>query len=258
MPIHTKIFQIGFNVTESLSLHYYLVNNGINSIFGDNGNLAITMTNNCLAGVNPLAGYESYDAFFDMEAIDSSGNFIYAYQTCLGQIYNRYPDALYVFNIQNVKNWIEKRASLYGYLPAAIKFFNCTENDVLDIWKNNYEEYVEYALKMFSGKKNFLLYDIDECNIETVNSFFGSHGIALNSNLYKSYSEIRGSTDISVHVKGIREAALFFRYHKNDLNTAIELLEIAQQQRPCSSYFKDELAVWNQLKNRVENKVNAE
>ncbi|WP_039912254.1 hypothetical protein [Cellvibrio mixtus] len=252
-----KIFQIGFNLTDSLSLHNYLLCNGIKSIFGDSGKLAISMVNNSLAGADVFYNYEGYDAFFDMEAIDETGSFIYAYQYCLDKIIAQYPAALYIFNTQNVDNWIQRRSELYGYLPSASKFLKCSELEVKEKWKKDFEDHTVNVLKKFKGCDNFLIHNIDTDGIENINNFFNRHSINLDPTLYKPYNETRGSTDLSYHIKNIREAALFFKYHKDDLNTAIQLLELAQQHRPCSSFFKNELFAWTEIKNNHQNNDHA-
>lgn len=242
---HIKIFQIGFNLTHTLALHNLFLKNGILSIFGDNGELAKTIRENAKSD-KPMMGYEEYQAYFDMEAILPDRTPIYAYRDYLDDLYRCYPNAVYILNIGNIDDWIERRKALYGYLPKAMDHYNCDEEAVTNIWRSHYFEHIAKTKMLLADCKGFFIYDIDNCPLADLAVFLKQFEVALDASLFEDVKETRGSTDKKWHVGHLRESAMYFYYHLGDKETAIKLLEIAQAQQPCKAFYRDQLALWAQ------------
>lgn len=242
----TKIFQIGFNLSDTRSLHNYLASNGVSCAFGSDGELSKTIFDNA-RNVRPLFhGYSTTQAFFHMEHISQDGEQMYAAEALISEIYRQNPNALFLFNSRPVEEWIELRKRSYGHYPLGMKYYGLNESELSDKYRSEYSQYTINIFKLFHNKNNFFHYDCAKKNIHDLNIFFSSHGFVFDLKYFLVEKEVRGSTDLTTHVKNLREAALFFRYHKLDVQAAVNILRVAEKFHPCRFYFREELKKWEQ------------
>ncbi|MEP0356636.1 hypothetical protein [Paraglaciecola sp.] len=102
-----KIFVIGPNKCATGSLYQYFKNNGLKSVHWDDGLLAKRMVSNVSAGLDILTGYENFTCFLDFYWVTQG---IYVSPLLLRFfIAEQYPDALYIVNRRDKKDWRASR-----------------------------------------------------------------------------------------------------------------------------------------------------
>lgn len=109
-----RFFQIGFNRCGTASLHRFFRLNGFRSVHHDGGRLAIAMDANLRAGRPILAGYERFDAFFDMSYLRAHIHVeIYRrWDEILAQV----PEAHFILNLRDVDHWIGSRLAMGSWI----------------------------------------------------------------------------------------------------------------------------------------------
>lgn len=239
-----KIYQIGFGLTGVLSLYHYLLDNHVKAVHWDHGNLSRTLFDNLHSRRPLFSGYESYQAYLNLEHMTEDGEIVNAVERHLDEIYAADPSGLFIFNVQPVESLIKTRASLYGYLPGAMRYYNASEEEVFARWRTSYWSQVARVNTLFSGSDRLFVYDISQNTPADLDAFFSQHGFHFCSDRWQEYPEVRGSVDLNLHIRNIREAALYFRYHRSDFKSAIELMEISEKYKPCTAYYRDELKTW--------------
>lgn len=239
-----KIYQIGFGLTGVLSLNHYFQSNGISTIQWDEGRLARTVEANIQAGRPAFTGYEGYQAFLNMEYMLDNGEVVNVPEKYLGEIFAQDPDGIYLLNVQPVEQLIDIRSRLYGYLPAAMAYYGTDEQGVFCKWREAYDIHLARVAAVFAGTDRLVTFDLAHNSPADLDAIFVRYGFKLSANLWQDIPEARGSVNLTAHVRNIREAALYFRYHLRDLSTAIVLLEAAERYKPCTNFYRNELASW--------------
>jgi hypothetical protein len=150
-----KIFQIGFNRCGTASIHHYLVANGVRSVHQDEGRLVQRMFANLANGDDLLAGYEEFDAFTDMEFLDSSGTYLEGYKL-FPYLAAQYPDAVFILNTREREAWIRSRLAhgrKISYAQRAMRHYNVNTIDALtDLWRADWERHHHRVTEFFAGK----------------------------------------------------------------------------------------------------------
>lgn len=159
-----KIFLIGFNKCGTTTIHRYFVANGISSVHWDKGRLARRMFQNIASGDPLLTGYESFDAFTDMECLDKRGVYHLEAYKLFPYLAEQYPDAVFILNTRDREGWIRSRLRQLGYAARAKKHHNVTSNEALaEIWRADWDRHHRRVTEFFSGARyRFLV-----CKIET-------------------------------------------------------------------------------------------
>jgi hypothetical protein len=161
-----KIFQIGFNKCGTRTMHHYLRANGISSVHWDNGRLAQRMFANLANGDDLLTGYETFDAFTDMEFLDSTGLCYLEANKLFPYLAEKYPDAVFILNTRDREDWIRSRLA-HGSEPYAerqMTYFNVTsEEELAERWRADWERHHRRVTEFFAGKP----YRFFVCRIET-------------------------------------------------------------------------------------------
>jgi hypothetical protein len=159
-----KIFLIGFNKCGTTSIHRYFVANGIRSVHWDKGMLARRIFQNIASGAPLLTGYESFDAFTDMEWTDERGVYHLEAYKLFPYLAAQYPDALFILNTRDRESWIRSRLRQPNYAARARKYHRVTSNEQLaDIWRADWDRHHRRVTDFFSaGSFRFAV-----CRIET-------------------------------------------------------------------------------------------
>jgi hypothetical protein len=160
-----KIFQIGFNKCGTNSIHNYLAANGVKSVHWDRGKLAKRMFANLAKGEKLLAGYERFDAFSDMEFLDTDGTYLEGYKL-FRDLAAQYPDAVFILNTRDREAWIQSRLE-HGtrpYLSRHMLHLKTNSVDaVTDHWREEWDRHHRSVIEFFMGKPlRFFV-----CKIET-------------------------------------------------------------------------------------------
>src|SRR5262245_6163956 len=110
-----RIFLIGFNKCGTTTIHRYFVANGIKSIHWYKGRLARRIFCNIARGDPLLTGYESFEAFTDMEYLDHHGAYHLEAYKLFPYFAVQYPDSTFVLNIRDRESWIRSRLRQPNY-----------------------------------------------------------------------------------------------------------------------------------------------
>ena len=102
-----KIFQIGFNKCGTRTLHSFFERNGVPSVHWAQGTLALRILRNLLEGSAPVAGFEEYVFFSDMEA-STDRFFVDAYKL-FPFFHQHYPNAVFILNTRPRDAWLRSR-----------------------------------------------------------------------------------------------------------------------------------------------------
>ncbi len=155
MRLPMKVFQIGFNKCGTSTIHHYLRANGVRSVHWDKGRLAQRIFANFANGDDPLAGYEDFDVFTDMEYLDSSGIYLEAYKL-FPYLAAQYPDAVFILNTRDREAWIRSRmghGSNRPYAKRQMTYYNISSTEQLaDLWRADWERYHRRVTEFFAGK----------------------------------------------------------------------------------------------------------
>ena len=112
------IFQIGFHRCGTTALAAFLERCGLPCVHYDRGRLGRRLRENLAAGRPPLAGYEEYRAFANMQYEDGADYFDgMAYFHELDDAY----DARFVLNTRPLDHWLRSLAAHYARRPRALR-----------------------------------------------------------------------------------------------------------------------------------------
>ena len=198
-----RIYQIGFNKCGTLSLHRFFQANGLTSIHWDQGKLSKAIYQNAANQLPLFSGYEGIQCFTDMEHRDSTGCSHYAYADLFRTMHEQDPEGLFILNFRPVDQWVHsrKRHASGGYLRKEMSYFKKSEDEVFKIWASHYHHHLEQAKAFFSGRTNFLLFDISVHDGAYLARFLRSHGFKIDSEGFHN----RHHTDTVIEWRNSRE-----------------------------------------------------
>ncbi|MBQ4811488.1 hypothetical protein J8M20_09070 [Pseudoalteromonas luteoviolacea] len=244
MENSARVYLIGFDLSGGLGLHRYFIANGYCSTFGDEDGFSTTALNNLHNGLPLVTGFESCQFFTQIQHENERGQFIYTHEQIFEKLVEEEPHALFIFNYLPIDEWVEQRKNCYGYLPKSMQSLHLDEEKVIEYWRKFYLTYYAKVVSRLGDKENYFAYNHASNSVHELTRFLARYGVFLNEAKFEPVAEIRGSTEPRFHIQNIREAALYFRYHRFDIDTAIKLLQEAEKHQPCRYYFKDELKKW--------------
>ena len=143
-----KYFVIGFNKTATTTMHELFLLNGIKSQHDNDWDL------------------EKYDAFSDNKHLS-----IYR------ELSIKYPDAMFILNIRNIKEWIVSRVN-HGIIYKTLYnndinhdwiwkwTYPMSEQEILDniVWRNTHIKSVIYYFKYKQMTNQLLVLDVDQAD----------------------------------------------------------------------------------------------
>jgi len=169
-----KVFQIGFNKCGTRSLFRFFLANGLPSVHFVRGEgnrklseipgvVARDMLINMTTGRRPFEGYEEFVLFTDI--MGPPNNPIFEGQFYFKEIYDAYPNAVFILNTRNEDDWVHSRLQ-HGKGRLAEKFQKHyhlkDESEVIDLWRRQWRAHHAAVTKFFSDKKDqFIYFDID-------------------------------------------------------------------------------------------------
>ena len=117
VPGGPLIFQIGFHRCGTTALAAFFERCGLPCVHYDRGRLGRRLRENLAAGRPPLAGYERYRAFANMQYEDGADYFDGMRR--FHELYAAY-DARFVLNTRPLENWLQSLAVHYARRPPAL------------------------------------------------------------------------------------------------------------------------------------------
>lgn len=181
-----KIFQIGFNKCGTGSLHKFLLKNNINSVHFKRGEIARTIFKNYNSGEPLLTGLDDYQAFTDMEWVThecelSVGTDLYK------ELYQEYPDAVFILNTRNIDKWLKSRISHNGgsYLSRYRSILDLPKDNIIEHWRERYLKHISDVELFFSDNKdaNFIHWKIDDCENHQLADFLIQAGFDIRNKI---------------------------------------------------------------------------
>lgn len=163
-----KIFFIGFNKTATTSLHFYFKQHNISSIHYKNNKhhiLNVMLYN--IKNKTPILTNLHYNIFLDFLNDDN----LELYK----KIYMEHPNAKYVLQIRDKKQWILSRLNFMN--GNYVKFLNKKNNKNLSIpqyikmWSQLYDKHIKDVQYFFKDLSNLYVYNIDTDNLSNLLKF---------------------------------------------------------------------------------------
>ena len=187
-PQSKKIFVIGLNKCGTSSLHELFCASGITSLHWNLSNtqfLAPIMHTNIIMGLPVLKTINKAQAYSDLNFltenvyIEASGYF--------ENFYAEFPDALFILNTRERDRWILSRTKhAYGtFLERFRVLLSCSKEQVIKSWENHWDQHHISARDFFSGKKNFIEFDIEKDSIDKLVEFGSNNGVNFNPGGWK-------------------------------------------------------------------------
>ena len=243
--MNTKIFQIGFNKCGTLSIHDFLIENGIRSVHYLKGDLANTIFDNHKNGIDLLSGLDEFDAFSDMESLTADG-FQYVSFDLFKALHQSYPDAVFILNTRPVNDWIQSRLRHGGgsYLDRYRCILDKPKADIVDVWRKQYHEHVANVLHYFSAypEAHFIHLDLSTCDSDELGVFLQQAGVKLTQlrlpHAHKSPGKKLPET--KQHLSNLLDAACYFK--NGESNVSESLLYAALKIDPGNIYANKILA----------------
>ncbi len=241
-----KIFQIGFNKCGSTSLHNFFIKNNIKSIHWDSGKLSRKIFDNFECKKGLITGYEKYQAFTDMVDVDEFFE-KEVHVDLFTNLYDEFPDSIYIFNDRNLEQWIESRMAhgggqyaLYAQKRLGVKSLD----DVKSYWLRRYDEHKKRVISFFKGKENFVhLYIDDELSVNKLIQFLRRSGFKISDHSFPHRNKTLTMPNIgkfpNSYADVFRDAALFFE--ETDPQKAYHLMEVACLIRPTGRFIRKKL-----------------
>lgn len=205
-----KIFQIGFNKCGTHSFHRLFSDYSLPilpSIHWNRGYLARDVQENILQGRKPLAGYEAYSVYSDMECFRTKNeqiNFVSIAKDYFDLLDLNYPNSKFILNTRNIDNWISSRLKhvcdfspmKYGFtqkLQTPVPYVEYHKqaygvdsvDDVIKIWKEEWHIHHDNVISHFKyGKKSrdLLVFDIEQDPFAKIQDFFKQYNIVFTIN----------------------------------------------------------------------------
>lgn len=135
-----------------------------------NRDIKLQINSNMREGKDPFHNIDQ-DCFWDME-LHQEG--IYIYEK-FEYIYQYHSTALYIINIRNLTSWLNSRLrhrdGAYLRIEMSNRGFD-SEDQVLQFWTTYYYNHYAKVFEFFSGKENFVIFDLDNLDILKLNKFF--------------------------------------------------------------------------------------
>jgi hypothetical protein len=255
----TKIFQIGFNKTGTVSINSFLNMNGIKSIHNDGGKLAKRMYSNAESGLSLLSGYEQFQGFTDMEYFQPNSGFKYAHVDLFKKLDQEYPNSLFILNIRDVEAWILSRKKQGQILDRTMHTMGYTEQEVEEHWRQSFYDHINNVKEHFrTNPDRLLVYKIDADKDNLLSDFLVKNGITVDKQdmvhqhktndkqdmVDQHKTNSKSTSDLSAHINKIRDAAIFLE--NEHLDISLRLMEIAASLRPEGKFIKSKLELYRE------------
>ena len=170
------IVQIGFHRCGTTALAAFFERCGLACVHYDRGRLAQRLRGNLAAGRPPLAGYERYRAFANMQVEDGADHFDgMRYFAELDAAY----DARFVLNTRPLDHWLRSLAVHYARLPRALgprcleaRFGTTDPTRVAEGWRALREAH-HRRVRAELAPERLLVFDIESDPPERLCEFIG-------------------------------------------------------------------------------------
>ncbi|MGL6260693.1 sulfotransferase [Vibrio sp. WXL210] len=250
MGSNKKIFQIGFNKCGTLSLHHYFINNKLNSVHWDNGQLSKAIYRNKLEGRALLDGYESFDCFTDMEHMEEQGQRFFAAVDHFESMAIEYPNSVFILNVRDVNKWLNSRRKHSNYMAKSMVFYGLKESELRQKWALEFDSHVRRVKDYFKDSNRLLIFDLDSDDSDKISVFLKAHGFEIidselpHSHNTKQMLHKRNNENIN----NLRDLAISFE-RLGDIESASVLMNLARKLRPEGELIAHKSKVYDEYLN---------
>ena len=194
MPL-PRVFIIGHNKSGTRSICKLFNDNSYTSLHWDSNGIANSIRRNFYLSQSLLSGIKDANVYSDMESImgDSSieAHPFYAYRL-FPLLDLQYPNSLFIYNYRDKNEWIQSRINhLNGrYLEACrihLKSLQGTNKaisnwEIIDWWSRSWETHESEVFSYFSGKQNFIKFNINSNeSFTSLKKFLSKAGYKMDS-----------------------------------------------------------------------------
>ena len=175
-----KIFQIGFNKCGTTSLYklfkeYCNPSNRLKCVHWDGGRVATAIEWHITNNKKPILGrYHGFDYLGDMEYENEEGK-KFIHMKYFKNLDTEYPNSRFILNVRPIDEWIESRKKHHSgnYLKHHAKTLRISEEKVIELWKEQWENHMYSVCNYFAHRTNSLLiYDIKNDPFSKITDFF--------------------------------------------------------------------------------------
>jgi len=169
-------------------IHSAFSRSGYKSCHWDNGNLAKSIYNSIMLGVEPLAKYPSFEVFSDIECVlrfpgmpPRCHGVLYQPYKQISLLHAYYPNSVFIYNKRNISSWIDSRLRHGNGSYAMLYLWNlliASDGAIRDIpslieaWKREWtahDKSVESFREMHPS--SIFAYQIETDGLGIINSF---------------------------------------------------------------------------------------
>lgn len=171
-----KIFQIGFNRTGTQALRALFLMSGYraahnvayNKNYRKMMSIAETFDLNLKNNQNLISGIENYHYYGDIETVIPNKKIILQGYTLFERLDRENENAIFILNTRPLEAWIHSRIDFdRTYLLVYQKYYDLSQDEVINLWINHYWSHVNAVKKYFENKPNKLIeFDLEKDKIE--------------------------------------------------------------------------------------------
>ncbi len=175
----TKVFVIGFNKCGTTSLHAFFRASGLSCAhwrLSRDRTLAEAMFSNLSLQRHVLEGFAGFDVYSDLNHLSDRVHL--EANTLFRTIDATVPDARFILNTRDKDRWLASRSrhgspTTGSFLARACKCYGASREEVLAIWRDQWDRHHAAVTEYFAHKPGKLLvFDIEIDPVDKLVSFF--------------------------------------------------------------------------------------
>ena len=170
-----KVIQIGFNKCGTRSMYRFFAKNKLSGVHWAQGVVARDMLINLTTGKAPFHGHEEHVFYSDL--MGPLGVPVIEGQFYYREMYEAYPDALFILNTREEDSWIRSRMRHLDLVGRFKKHYRLGSNpDVEALWREQWRAHHAGVTAFFADKPSqFCLFDIEKHDGGTLSAFVEPH-----------------------------------------------------------------------------------
>ncbi len=175
MSTQPKVIQIGFNRCGSRTIYHYFLKNNLPAMHWMEGVVGKKMKINLAMGLPPFQGFDEYILYSDL--MGPVNKPIFEGHLYFRDIYESYPDSLFILNTRNIESWLKSRQKYANFIVRYQRFYDLkTDQEVEEFWRAQWHLQHERVQAFFRDRPGQLLtLDIDTQGGDQLADFLKPH-----------------------------------------------------------------------------------